>query len=72
MPSIIKSIYNREGGSILLHYGSVLQYFTGFMTFVMMFTYKVVSQIVLQHHLAAAATWIRALVYMRFGYMPTN
>ena len=57
---------------ILLHYGPVLQPFTGVMTFVMIFTYKVVSQIVLQHHIAAASTCISALQYMRFSYMPTN
>ena len=30
----------------------------GVMTFVMIFTYKVVSQIILQHHIAAASTCI--------------
>ena len=30
--------------------------FTGFMTFVIIFTIKVASQVVLQHHVAAAAT----------------
>ena len=45
---------------------------TGVMTFVIIFTYKVVSQIVLQHHIAAASTCISALQYMRFSYMPTN
>ena len=52
--------------------GPVLQPFTEVMTFVMIFTYKVVSQIVLQHHIAAASTCISALQYMRFSYMPTN
>ena len=42
--------------SILLHYGTVLQPFTGVMTFVMIFTNKVVSQFVLLHHIAAVAT----------------
>ena len=40
--------------------------------FVMIFAHKVVSQFVLQHHLAAAATCISALLYLRFSYMPTN
>ena len=36
------------------------------MTFVMMFTHKVISQVVLQHHIhaAAAATYIGAVEYM--------
>ena len=42
------------------------------MTFAMIFTYKVVSQVVLQHHIAAALTCISALQYMRLSYMPTN
>ena len=40
--------YNNNRGareSILLHYGTVLQPFTGVMTFVMIFTYKVVVQL---------------------------
>ena len=45
---------------------------TGFMTFVMIFTYKVVSLFVQQHHLASAATCISVLLYLKFSYMPTN
>ena len=42
------------------------------MTFVMIFTYKLVSQVVLQHSVAVAATCVGALPYMWFSYMPTN
>ena len=44
--------------------GTVLQHFTGSLTFVMIFTYKVVSQVVLQHHIAAAATCISAVAIL--------
>ena len=42
------------------------------MTFVIIFTYKLVSQVVLQHHIAAMATCIGALLYLRLSYMPMN
>ena len=49
---------NKEGGRVSYVTVTTL---TGVMTFVMIFTYKVVSQIVLQHHIAAATTCTRAV-----------
>ena len=50
LSSVYPRVYiNREGGrvSYILDYGTVLQHLTGFMTFVMIFIYKVVSLFVL-------------------------
>ena len=40
------------------------------MTFVVIFTYKVVSQVILQHRVADASTCTSALQIMRYSYMP--
>ena len=50
---------------------SVLQHFTGFMTFVIIFTKKLVSQFVPVHHIPAVVTV--AVLYMshRLASMPT-
>ena len=71
--SFIKSSYitgKRE--SILLHYDTVLQHFTGFITFAMIFTKKVVSQFVPVHHIPAVVTVVVLYMSYRLASMPTN
>ena len=62
--SVLKKLFpchqEYKGGRVYYfdHYGPVLQPFMGVTTFVMI-TYRVVSQIVLQHHIASASTCIQ-------------
>ena len=59
-------------GEYPTHYGTVLQHFIGFMTFVIIFTNKVVSQFVPVHHIPAVVAVVVVYMSYRLASMPTN